>query len=153
MADTVNMLSCKLNSSCECIHVLSSMVEVIGHRAGLSDKLTNRMVLAVDEMFANIAQHAYHGHEGKVDMAADWHDDVLSFELRDYAVPLTGREMAGWPSMQQSGEELQPGGLGIHLMQAVMDRIEHEALADGNRWRLIKYLGPSDLNGEHSHEA
>jgi len=171
MGDTEHMLSCKLNSSCECIHVLSSMVEVIGHRAGLSDKLTNRMVLAVDEMFANIAQHAYHGHEGKVDMAADWHEDMLSFELRDYADPLTGPEMESWSPVQQSGSdikfgsdiksgsdlksdaELKPGGLGLHLMQAVMDRIEHEALADGNRWRLIKYLGPADLNGEHNHEA
>jgi len=119
------------------------MVEVMGHRAGLSDKETNRMILAVDEMFANIAQHGYHGREGKVEMSAAWHGGTLSFELRDYASPLGKDEMLGWP-VPGAGDDLTPGGLGMHLMQAVMDRIEHEALADGNRWRLIKYLGSAD---------
>ncbi|HCS13840.1 MAG: hypothetical protein COS82_04785 [Zetaproteobacteria bacterium CG06_land_8_20_14_3_00_59_53] len=147
MSDSANQLSCNLNSSCDCVHVLSSMVEVVGHRVGLSDKLTNRMVLAVDEMFANIAQHSYHGHEGKVDMSACWRDDELSFELRDYAEPLMADEMLAWPVPDAAGE-LKPGGLGMHLMRAVMDKIEHEALADGNRWRLTKYL-----HGEQHDEA
>lgn len=147
MIDSANQLSCHLNSSCDCVHVLSSMVEVVGYRAGLSEKQTNRMVLAVDEMFSNIAQHAYHGHEGRVDMSACWQDDVLSFELRDYAEPLQADEILGW-QVPDAGGELRSGGLGLHLMRAVMDKIEHEALADGNRWRLIKYL-----HGEQNDEA
>ncbi len=139
MADPEHQLSCKLNSTCDCVHVLSSMVEVMGHRVGLSDKQINRMILAVDELFANIAQHGYQGREGTVEMSASRHDDVLSFELRDYAAPLLKDEMLGWP--RPDGEkELKPGGLGMHLMRSVMDKIEHEALADGNLWRLIKYL-------------
>jgi len=139
MADSEHLLSCKLNSTCDCVHVLSSMVEVMGHRVGLSDKQTNRMILAVDELFANIAQHGYRGREGKVEMFASRDGDMLNFELRDYAPPLLKDEMLGWP--RPDGEkELKPGGLGLHLMRSVMDKIEHEALADGNRWRLIKYL-------------
>jgi len=145
MTDSDNQLSCKLNSACDCVHVLSSMVEVMGHRAGLSDKLTNRMILAVDEMFANIAQHGYQGREGKVDMSASLHGDVLSFELRDYAPPLLKDEMLGWPRQNAEGD-IKPGGLGMRLMQAVMDKIEHEALDDGNRWRLLKYLGRGQDN-------
>ena len=147
MSDVTNRLSCNLNSSCDCVHVLSSMVEVMGHRAGLSDKETNRMILAVDEMFANIAQHGYHGHEGRVDMSVVWHDGTLSFELRDYASPLGKDEMLVWP-VSSAGKEPTPGGLGMHLMHAVMDKIEHEALADGNCWRLVKFL-----HGEQSNEA
>lgn len=137
------------------------MVEVMGRRAGLSDKQTNRMVLAVDEMFANIARHGYHGYEGKVEMSACWHGDELSFELRDYAAPLSENEMRGWSTargahdeplfaaeMPQADAGIKPGGLGMHLMRAVLDRIEHEALADGNRWRLVKYLRHPETNGE-----
>jgi anti-sigma regulatory factor (Ser/Thr protein kinase) len=149
MTDSSNQLSCKLNSTCDCVHVLSSMVEVMGHRAGLSDKETNRMILAVDEMFANIAQHGYQGREGRVDMAASLQGDVLSFELRDYAPPLLKDEMLGWPEQSEAeDEDITPGGLGMHLMRAVMDKIEHESLADGNRWRLIK-----SLDGEQDNEA
>jgi serine/threonine-protein kinase RsbW len=145
MSDLGNRLSCNLNSACDCVHVLSSMVEVMGHRVGLSDKQTNRMVLAVDELFANIAQHGYQGHEGKVDMSASWHGDTLSFELRDYAPPLLGDEIFDWP-ISDGSNALKPGGLGLLLMHAVMDRIEHEALSDGNRWRLIKHLGPTNTD-------
>lgn len=148
MSDSDNQLSCNLNSACDCVHVLSSMVEVMGHRVGLSDKETNRMMLAVDEMFANIAQHGYQGREGRVEMAASLQGDVLSFELRDYAAPLLEDEMLGWPRQAEAGDEITPGGLGMHLMRAVMDKIEHEALADGNRWRLIKHVGE-----EHEDEA
>jgi len=148
MIDSDNQLSCNLNSACDCVHVLSSMVEVMGHRADLSDKQTNRMILAVDEIFANIAQHGYQGREGKVDMSASLHGDVLSFELRDYAPPLIKDEMLGWAKQNDASEDVTPGGLGMHLMRAVMDKIEHEALADGNRWRLIKYL-----DEEQDHEA
>ncbi len=139
MSATTNEISCNLNSACDCVHVLSSMVQVMAQRAGVSDKQTNRMVLAVDELFANIAQHGYHGREGKVDMHAYCKDGALSFELRDYAEPV---DDAGLLSADppQPGVEISPGGLGLHLMYAVMDIVEHEALADGNRWRLIKYL-------------
>jgi len=145
MTDSGNQLSCNLNSACDCVHVLSSMVEVMGHRVGLSDKETNRMILAVDEMFANIAQHGYQGREGRVDMAANLQGDALSFELRDYAPPLLTDEMLSWPS-QNEEEDITPGGLGMHLMRAVMDKVEHESLADGNRWRLIKFLGREQNN-------
>jgi len=147
MSAASNHLSCFLNSSCDCVHVLSSMVEVVGHRAGLDDKQTNRMVLAVDEMFANIAQHGYHGSEGRVEMSACWQNGLLSFELRDYAAPLGEDEMQGWTQAGE-GDAMQPGGLGMRLIHAVMDRVEHESLPDGNRWRLIKYL-----QGVQSHEA
>ena len=149
MTDSDNQLSCNLNSACDCVHVLSSMVEVMGHRVGLSDKEINRMVLAVDEMFANIAQHGYQGREGRVDMAASLQGDALSFELRDYAPPLLKDEMLDWPRQSEAGDDdITPGGLGMHLMRAVMDKIEHKSLADGNRWRLIKYL-----DGEQENEA
>jgi len=153
MSDSEQIMSCRLNSSCECIGVLISMVEVVGRRAGLSDKQINRMKLAVDEMFANIARHAYHGHEGAVEMSASWRKKQLRFELRDYADPLSASDIRSWARPAAAGDELKPGGLGMQLMRAVMDRVEHEALADGNRWLLIKDLGVSAPNEEHSYEA
>jgi len=140
-------MSCTLNSACDCIHVLSSMVELMGHRVGLSDKQTNRMVLGVDELFANIAQHGYQGREGQVDMSASCENEVLQFELRDYAAPLLD-EKALEGSELTAASELSPGGRGLQLMHAVMDSVEHQALSDGNRWRLLK-----NIHGEMNDES
>ncbi len=143
MGSSENQISCTLNSSCDCVDVLCSMVEVMGQRASLSDKQTNRMVLAVDELFANIAQHGYHGLEGQVDMRAACENDILSFELRDYAKPIADAS-ALCTSNPCLNSELSPGGLGLQLICAVMDKIEHEPLPDGNRWHLIKYLNEGE---------
>jgi len=143
MDSTENQLSCTLNSSCGCVNMLCSMVNVMGHRAALSDKQSNRMMLAVDELFANIAKHGYHGQEGQVDMRAVCEDGKLSFELRDYAEPIADASALCSCSPNVDSEP-SPGGLGLQLMCAVMDKIEHEPLADGNRWHLIKYLNGDD---------
>jgi len=133
-----SQLSCTLNSACDCVHVLSSMVEVISRRAGLNDKETNRVVLAVDELFANIGQHGYQGKEGPVEMKVDCDGSVLRFEFRDYAPPLMNGNTLRGQSMDNS--QVQPGGLGLHLIYAIMDEVRHQKLEDGNRWSMTKHL-------------
>ncbi|MDQ6959390.1 MAG: ATP-binding protein [Mariprofundaceae bacterium] len=133
-----SQLSCKLNSACDCVHVLCSMVEVMSRRAGLNDKETNRMVLAADELFANIGQHGYHGQEGLIEMIAECHDGSLCFEFRDYAAPLTNEAVLHRKTMDAS--QAEPGGLGLYLIHASVDKLQHRVLDDGNRWLLIKYL-------------
>jgi len=114
------------------------MVEVISQRAGLNDKETNRVVLAVDELFANIAQHGYQGKEGPIEMKAGCDDNVLRFEFRDYAPPLINEDTLQGQPMDTS--QIRPGGLGLHLIYAIMDEVRHQRLDDGNRWFLGKYL-------------
>ncbi|MDQ6958803.1 MAG: ATP-binding protein [Mariprofundaceae bacterium] len=133
-----SQLSCTLNSARDCVHVLSSMVEVMSQRAGLNDKETNRVVLAVDELFANIGQHGYHGKEGPVEMKAKYDGDSLWFEFRDYALPLMDTDTLRGQAVDTS--QIRPGGLGLHLIYAIMDEVRHQALDDGNRWSLTKHL-------------
>jgi len=131
-------LSCKLNSACDCVHVLCSMVEVMSRRAGLNDKETNRVVLAADELFANIGQHGYHGKEGLIEMSAECDSGFLRFEFRDYASPLM--DNAALYRKTIGAAPVQPGGLGLYLIQASVDEMRHQVLDDGNRWSLTKYL-------------
>lgn len=138
-------LSCRLNSACDCIHILRSVVEVMGARVGMDDMQTNRMVLAVDELFANINRHGYKGSCGTIEMSAKLGEDTLKFVFRDYASPicnqgdLQGRDL----------ENVRPGGLGLHLIDAVMDEFNHQALSDGNSWTLVRKLkGENDENND-----
>jgi len=133
-----SQLSCTLNSACDCVHVLSSMVEVMSRRAGLNDKETNRVVLAVDELFANIGQHGYHGKEGPVEMKVEYENNALRFEFRDYAPPLMDENtLCG---QAEDASQIRPGGLGLHLIYAIMDEVRHQTMDDGNRWLLTKHL-------------
>ncbi len=126
----------------DCVHVLHSMVEVIALRAGLTAMETNRVALAVDELFANIIDHGYGDTPGRVQFESKIHinDDAakeLHFIFRDYA-PIA--DIEGWNcghETQCSAADISPRGLGIRLIHSIMDVVEHVALEDGNQWTLI----------------
>jgi len=135
----------------DCVHVLHSMVEVIALRAGLTDMETNRVALAVDELFANIIDHGYGDTLGRVQFESKIHNNddgmqELHFVFRDYA-PVV--DIAGWDcghDTQCSAADISPGGLGVQLIHSIMDVVEHVALDDGNQWTLI-YICKQDVKG------
>jgi len=138
----VGMLQFRLNCRDDCVHVLRSMVEVIAARAGLNEMCTNRVTLAVDELYANIARHGYCGKSGAVEFEARVRHDPeagqeLVFMFRDFAAPLADTQ---WQKTVEplihDVTKIEPGGLGVHLIHSIMDSVKHEALPDGNRWEL-----------------
>ncbi len=136
-------ISCQLNCENRCIDVLRSMVAEMSRKAGLDACHSNRVELAVDELFANIAQHGYGGSPGHIEFEADirtYPDGrrMLVFELRDFVV-------SDWNYVRAqpaacAPEKIRPGGLGLRLIEAVVDRFEQRKLGDGNRWRLVFFL-------------
>jgi len=115
----------------------------MGARVGMNDVQTNRMVLAADELFANINRHGYKGSCGTIELNAELGHGMLKFVFRDYAPPIHNqRDLQG-----RDIENVRPGGLGLHLIDAVMDEFHHQALSDGNSWTLIRHLkGGNDEN-------
>jgi len=138
-------LCLQFNCSSDCLAVLRSIVAVMTARSGMDKIRSNRVCIAVAELFANILAHAYGGKAGRLDFetcidVCDQGGYELSFDFRDYA-------SVGWlGSVEESAaaetdvENLCPGGLGLKLIYSVSDRCEHEVLEDGNRWRLIFHL-------------
>jgi len=148
----VGKLKFELVCQRDCVHVLHSMVEVIALRAGLNDMETNRVALAVDELFANIADHGYGDVPGRVQFESKIHinDDALKelhFMFRDFA-PVV--DIKGWncgARTECSASDIVPGGLGIQLIHSIMDVVEHRSLDDGNQWTLI-YICKQRMKGE-----
>lgn len=96
------------------------------------------MVLAVNEACMNIIQHAY-GQEcvGEVVLEVLDRSDHLVFRLTDSAPPcdrslIKSRDLS----------DIRPGGLGVHLMQQVMDTVEYIERPDkkGNIVEMSKKL-------------
>jgi len=137
----VGKLHLQINCNSDCIYVLRSMVAVMTTRACMEARQSNRVSIAVDELFANISKHAYGGKAGRVELETflevDAHgEQELVFDFRDYA-------SVGWQgSMEEAAERsidvenLCPGGLGLKLICSAADHCEHEVLSDGNHWRL-----------------
>lgn len=112
--------------------------------AGFDPDEVFRIQLACDEACTNIIEHAY-GAEGEGDIRVSWHKEKGAFiiELRDNGRPFRP-ESVPYPSMPDSADdvdELQVGGLGLHFMRTLMDKVEFSFNEEGNRLIMVKNLG------------
>ena len=148
----IGKLKFELMCQRDCVHVLHAMVEVIGLRAGLTDMETNRVALAVDELFANIIDHGYGDKLGKVRFESKIHINdeglqELHFMFRDYAPVIHMADLSCERYASGDPADIEPRGLGVRLIYSIMDAVEHVALEDGNQWTLI-YICRHEMKGE-----
>jgi anti-sigma regulatory factor (Ser/Thr protein kinase) len=94
--------------------------------------------LAVDEACANIFEHGYAGHPGPIQLEAEGTDDALTIWIRDWGQSFDPGISAA-PNPATSIQERAIGGLGIFLMNRVMDEVTyHFDVGTGNSLKLVK---------------
>jgi len=138
----MNRMVLELDGQCDGVLILRSVVQVLSQRVNLNLLQRNRMGLAVDEVYANIVRHGYHGEGGRVRLEAriehDTHGNCVFFRFQDDAPPV---DMSDWDCGSDmppcAAETLKPGGLGIPLIHAIMDEVCHTMLEHGNQWDLM----------------
>ncbi len=106
----------------------------------LSEVETNMLVLAVDEVCANIIIHGHQLNERKsvrlnisFDKGGVWFEIIdkgNAFDIVNYNVP----------QIEDLIRKKNKGGVGIMLVKKIMDQIELKATRDGNILQLYKRL-------------
>ena len=94
--------------------------------------------IAVEELFVNIANYAYHPEIGWASVMVEVLDDPLSVSVTfmDSGEPYDPLAKAD-PDTTLSAEERQIGGLGIYMVKKSMDEIAYE-YKDGHNILTIK---------------
>ncbi|HRO86881.1 MAG TPA: SpoIIE family protein phosphatase [Chiayiivirga sp.] len=111
-------------------------------RAGVDVALRQALVLAVDEACTNIIRH---GHAGGADALIQLNltreGDDLVFELLDSAPCVEDGTL-----VPRDLSECRPGGLGLNLIDSLMDdwSLEPREGRCGNRLRMVKHLLPEE---------
>jgi serine/threonine-protein kinase RsbW len=83
------------------------------------------MKVAVSEAVNNAVLHAYGGEDGVIEVSFAVSEDELAITVRDHGVSFTPSGNPVSSSLHgKSIDEIQSGGLGLYLMQALMDRVE-----------------------------
>jgi serine/threonine-protein kinase RsbW len=83
------------------------------------------MKVAVSEACNNSVLHAYGEDDGKIEVQFASSNDELTITVRDFGRSFTIAESKESASMHgKTIDEIQSGGLGLYLMQALMDRVE-----------------------------
>lgn len=121
---------------------LRGALDALGLEAGLRD----RLVLAVDEACTNIIRHAYGANcSGDIGLRVLRDGALLSFELTDAAPCVDPARIKPQPL-----GDCRSGGLGVALIERVVDewRIEPMREGRGNRLILRKRIETIDENEE-----
>ncbi len=120
------------------LKLLRSVIRDAADIAGLNNEQAGEVVLAVNEACMNIIQHGYQMKpDGWIDIEVASDDKAVSFRLRDYAPAVDSASCCS-----RALEDVRPGGIGVHLIQSLMDEYEFLATPDGggNLFQMKKYF-------------
>ncbi len=122
--------------------LIRDVAKKMAEGAGFDEKTAGQVALAVDEATTNVIEHAYHGAAGKVievrieDRGPELCVDVI--DTGDMVDPRTLPRV----DLERYASERRKGGLGVHLMERIMDSVTFRRTARRNVCCLVKRKDP-----------
>jgi anti-sigma regulatory factor (Ser/Thr protein kinase) len=106
---------------------------------GLGDDVTFKMTLALEEAVMNVISHAFNGVAPPYQLAVrlEITGESLIAEIVDNGRPFDPTA-APDPDLTIPLDKRDPGGLGIHLMRSMTDRLAYHRLEGHNVLRMEK---------------
>jgi serine/threonine-protein kinase RsbW len=121
-------------------------------KAGVCEKISRRIILAVDEAVSNIIRHAYEEFAKgtrTIDIKVCTHPGKKCVEitLRDSGKEFSPDEVET-PNMSEHIRLRKKYGLGIFLIRKVMDEVNYMFRAgEENILRMVKYIKDEEMEG------
>ena len=132
------MKELNLSATVENIPVVTEFVDRQLEALDCPVKAQMQIDIAIDELFGNIAQYAYHPEVGSATVRVEVSEDPLTVIITfiDGGVPYNPLK-AEEPDIALSAEDRPLGGLGIYMVKKSMDGIAYE-YRDGKNILSIK---------------
>jgi serine/threonine-protein kinase RsbW len=123
--------------------LIKELTKRMAETAGFSEGQPDRLALAVDEAASNVIEHAYHGATNRTfevryeDRGAEFQVEVV--DTGDMVDPRAMPRV----DLERYVSERRTGGLGVHLMEKIMDSVTFQRSARRNVCRLVKRKEPA----------
>lgn len=133
----------KFNTQCSKskLREVRSFVNNVLHEYSIPEVEINKLVLAVDEICANLMIHS-HDCNPKESIELLIHvneNDGITFEITDQGIGFNTSKYKE-PSLQEIVREKKKGGLGLMLVKRIMDQVEFKNDSTHNVCRLYKRI-------------
>lgn len=116
----------------ECLDIVRVTLYSIACKAGFSYEEIEDMKVAVTEACTNAILHAYSdAPSGTIDLTFNWNEKGMHIRVKDKGISFEYGHLADKKAAlhNTSLSEAAVGGLGIFMMQALMDKVE--VITDG----------------------
>jgi len=118
--------------------LVRELTRKMAETAGFPEETADRLALAVDEATTNVIEHAYRGDPGKqVEVRIEDRGPEFRVELVDTGQMVDPRTVPR-VDLERFVSERRTGGLGVHLMEKIMDSVTFRRSAGRNVCSLVK---------------
>ncbi len=112
-------------------------IEESAEETGVDPDARFDLQLAVEEACTNVIEHAYRGQGGTLEVCFEARGRDVVITLRDHGQAFNPSEVPQ-PDLNQPLEERDIGGLGLHLMNQLMDEVQFSFGPEGNTLVMVK---------------
>ncbi|OEH93073.1 anti-sigma B factor RsbW [Bacillus solimangrovi] len=147
MKKPVDIVEMRVPAKPEYVGIIRLTSSGVSSRMGFSYEDIEDIKIAVSEASTNAIQHGYKGEEGEVTIGFGVYEDRLEIIVADNGESFNSDEVRKKTGPYHSGEkteDLREGGLGLFLIDTLMDRLEinHDS---GVIVIMTKYLGRDEV--------
>lgn len=138
MATNPEHLGLSIPSRPKYLQLVRGMVKKISGAIGMGDDAAAEIMLAVVEACSNSIKHSYKGQpHGQINIYWEITQTELIIIIEDFGCQWEPDSLA-----PRDLDEIRPGGLGMHIMQCVMDCVDFDCSSTlRNQVKMIKQLG------------
>lgn len=139
-----NIIEMTILSTTENLSVVRNLIQNSTMRKNIPERIINEIMLAVDEACTNVIKHAYKSdpHQ-EIKVSIEFLNDEIIITFIDHGISFNPDEIPS-PDLQQYMQQRKVGGLGLHLMRTLMDKVDYKSIKGKyNRLILSKKIGNS----------
>ncbi len=119
---------------------IRDFIQDVGQKLQIPIKILANTKLAVDEACTNVVKHGYKGRSGSIDVVVTGNEREFSIEIQDHGESFDLRNVKS-PDLKMYVETRRRGGLGVFLMNQLMDEVRYRGSPEGNVLTMAKRLG------------
>ena len=130
------------------LHMVTNLTRSTSLMAGFPKRTCEQMALAVDEAVTNVIRHSYDNQDGhQILIGYTLTTDALRIDIR-HGGSQVDLSMVEKPDLEKYIAERRRGGLGLTLMNKLMDRVEFDQTGGmEHQCCMWKYRTPPDAAG------
>ncbi len=138
-----NTFRLKLPANSENLDIIRKFVSGIAENIGFDEENIYQIELAVDEACANVIKHAYKNTNTfprEISVTVREKVDRIEIAIADRGVGFNPKALKT-PNMDEYLKRMKPGGLGVHLIKTLMDKVTfHIKPGVRNEVKMVKIL-------------
>ncbi len=136
------------------LELVRDFVGKLAQRAGFNDDHVNKIQVAVDEACTNVVRHAYPNQPpGPMDVEVTCNSEKFQIVISDKGKGFEP-EAIQKPDMARYLNQFKRGGLGIHLIQTLMDKVTFRIRPyKKNSVVMVKYVNRQESPEELRQQA